>query len=542
MNTGKKQIFSGAGPDRRSLAWFLAFRVVVITLFLGGTAVFFLSGKMGGDIAPLLFLLLALSYFQSLVSALALLWVKRFRFFAQIQLLWDLLFVTLLILVTGGVDSAFSFVYLLIIVSGAFLLPRRQTIYVAGTAAILYGGLLDLQYFGYLIAFKDKIPAAYEPYLYTVFIHVVAFLLTGFLSGTLAERWRSSEAELHRKKIDYQELERLNRTILSHISSGLMIVNRRGRIRSFNKAAEEITGYRLEEVYDQSITRLFPQLLVLKGAEYQIVSRAEALVEDRHKSKIILGYATTLIKDHQENDVGLLVAFQDLTQLKETEIQLQRADRLAAVGRLASGMAHEIRNPLASISGSVQLLLEGASLTEEDSRLMGIVLREADRLTKLLTDFLLFVKPRSPRMEKLQVDRLFTELKDILATDNRFTKIEFSVVCPARAVLFADRDMLRQALWNLFINAADAMPEGGAIELLFEEKANMLCVSDSGSGIPPEIRNEIFDPFFSTKAKGTGLGLATVFSIIEAHGGSIDLGESKLGGARISLYFQPGQD
>lgn len=534
---GKFQIFSGQ-LDRRSLVWFLTFRVAVITLFLGGTAIFFLSGKMRGDIAPYLFLLLTLSYLQALISALALLWVRRYRLYAQLQFVWDLLFVTALILITGGVDSAFPFVYLLVIISASFLLSRRQTIYVAGTAAILFGGLLDLQFFGYLKIIHSESPRIAGPYIYAVFVHVFAFLLTGLLSGTLAERWRKSEAELQRKRIDYQELERLNRTILSHISSGLMMINRRGRIRSFNTAATDITGYQLEEVYDREVVEIFPTLLLLDSSGYKIESRAEAVIENRTKEKIVLGYATIPIRDHRETDVGLLMTFQDLTQLKEAEMQLQRADRLAAVGRLASGMAHEIRNPLASISGSVQLLLEGASLSDEDSRLMGIVLREADRLSKLLTDFLVFARPCRPEKKAIQVLELFGELGDILAADTRFKDVRLEIECVENAVLLVDRHMLQQALWNLLLNASDAMGRGGRVCLVFD-RLGRVCVEDSGSGIAPDVGDKIFDPFFSTKEKGTGLGLATVFSIMEAHGGFIELGESRYGGAAFCLNFQP---
>jgi len=535
--TEQRHLFSGQSLDRRSLAWFLAFRVAIITIFLGGTAGFFLSGKMGGDVAPHLFLLLALSYLQALISALVLSWVKRFRFFAQIQLFWDLLFVTSIIVITGGIESAFSFVYLLVIISGSFLLTRRQTIYIAGTAAILYGGLLDLQYFGYLQNMLGETSRVSWTYLYSVFVHVIAFLLTGFLSGTLAERWRSSEAELQRKSIDYEELERLSRTILSHISSGLMIINRRGRIRSFNKAASDITGYRLEEVYDHDVSDLFAGLPVIDASGFRLVSRSEAVIENKKEDKVTLGFATTLIKDYHETDVALLVTFQDLTQLKKTEVQLQRADRLAAVGRLASGMAHEIRNPLASISGSVQLLLEGAQLSDEDSRLMGIVLRETDRLSKLLTDFLVFANPRPPENVRFKIIELFSELKNILAADQRFKGVALEFDCPATATLNADRNMLRQSLWNLLINATDAMSGVGTLKLSFVDDLKLLSVEDSGPGIDPKICLTIFDPFFSTKEKGTGLGLATVFSIMQAHGGRVELAESQLGGAAFHLYF-----
>lgn len=409
--------------------------------------------------------------------------------------------------------------------------------FVSGTAAILYGGLLDLQYFGYLRILNNEIPTASEPYLYSVFVHVVAFLLTGLLSGTLAGRWRSSEEELQRKSIDYQELERLNRTILSHISSGLMIINRRGRMRSFNAAAVEITGYQLEDVYDRDVRDVFPNLPVINDEGYCLVTRAETITENSLQQKIVLGYATTLIKDHQENNVGLLITFQDLSQLKEVEEQLKRNDRLAAVGRMASGMAHEIRNPLASISGSLQLLLEGTKLSDEDSRLMSIVLREADRLSKLLSDFLIFARPRPPERTEINISLLFAECQDLLAGDERFRGIALEIESPQDAVLVADVNMLRQAIWNLFLNATDAMDRSGTLKILFDKHLKCLTVEDDGPGIDLDIRHRVFDPFFSTKEKGTGLGLATVFSIVDAHGGHIELNEGQSGGAAFHLYF-----
>jgi two-component system sensor histidine kinase PilS (NtrC family) len=525
-------------PDRRGLAWFLAFRVAVITLFLGGTAVFFLQGKMGSQSAPYLFLLLALSYLQSLISALSLLQIKRFALFAKLQLFWDLGFATCLLLITGGIESPFAFIYLLVIISGSFLLPRRQTLYMAATAAIFYGGLLDLQYFGYLPNFfRPPTQQDAAVYLYTVFVHVFAFLLCGLLSGALAERWQRSEAELQRKKIDYQELEQFNRTIVSHISSGLMMINRQGRIRSFNQAAQDITGYRLEEVYDRRPEEIFPQLKLKEQAQYPFISRAEAQIENQRHEKIVLGYATMPIRGHQNAEDGLLVTFQDLTQLKIIEAQLQRADRLASVGRLAAGMAHEIRNPLASISGSVQLLLEESQLNPQDQRLMEIVQREAERLSKLLSDFLEYARPRPLCKQILPLATFLNELKDFVSGDSRFSHIHLDIQCPSDVTLHVDADMLRQALWNLLLNAVDAMQGQGLLSIVYDPVKKSLQVSDTGPGIAPEIRSTVFDPFFSTKEKGTGLGLAIVHSFMDLHDGRIYLGESTSGGATFHLIF-----
>ena len=528
-----------SGPDRRSLIWYLACRVGVITLLLGGAAVFYLQGHVESEAAPLLFVLLGLSYLQALLSLMLLRWVQKYGFFTQLQLVWDLLFVTILIFVTGGAESVFSFVYLLIIVSASLLLSRRYTIITAASAAILFGGLLDLQYFGYLdwlIAQPDA--ASSGPFLYAVFVHVIAFFLTAFLSGTLAERWRLSEAKLQRKQIDYEELEKLNQTILSHINSGLLMTNRSGRIRSLNRAAAEIIGYSLEDVYDTEISDLFPQIVFFQDNQYNLVSRAEGRYTKSDGSEGVLGYASTKVLDRNGEDIGMLVTFQDLTRFKKIENELQRADRLAAVGRLASGMAHEIRNPLASISGSVQLLLEAENVSQADRRLMSIVVREADRLSELLTDFLLFARPKPPSPEMVDVSLVLDELAELLRADARFEGIVIEKEYSPAVEIYLDRSQVRQALWDLAVNSAEAMEDGGILSLGVLAEMNCIYVEDSGPGIPEEVQGQIFDPFFSTKEKGTGLGLASVYSIVEAHGGSLEVVSGKSGGARFNLYFK----
>ncbi|PLX89801.1 MAG: PAS domain-containing sensor histidine kinase [Desulfuromonas sp.] len=528
-----------SGPDRRSLIWYLACRVGVITLLLGGAAVFYLQGHVESEAAPLLFVLLGLSYLQALLSLMLLRWVQKYGFFTQLQLVWDLLFVTILIFVTGGAESVFSFAYLLVIVSASLLLTRRYTIITAASAAILFGGLLDLQYFGYLdwlIAQPEATSSG--PILYAVFVHVIAFFLTAFLSGTLAERWRLSEAKLQRKQIDYEELAKLNQTILTHINSGLLMTNRSGRIRSLNRAAAEIIGYSLEDVYDTDISELFPQIIFFQDGQYNLVGRAEGRYVKADGSEGILGYASTRVLDLNGEDIGMLVTFQDLTRFKKIENELQRADRLAAVGRLASGMAHEIRNPLASISGSVQLLLEDENVNQADRRLMSIVVREADRLSELLTDFLLFARPKLPSPEMVDVSLVLDELTELLRADARFEGIVIEKEYSPAVQICLDRSQVRQALWDLAVNSAEAMEGGGVLSLGVLDEQNCIYVEDSGPGIPEDLQGQIFDPFFSTKEKGTGLGLASVYSIVEAHGGTLEVVSGKSGGARFNLYFK----
>ncbi len=240
----------------RSLVWYLACRTAVITLLLGGVAIFYLQGNLDHSAVPLFFLL-AIAYAEALIVALLLRRARLIPVLTHLQIIWDVLFVTILILITGAVESVFSFAYLLVIIGTSFLLSRRLTIIAAATAAVLFGSILVLQLYQQLPFFQIDKDIADATFFNAVFVHYVAFFLTAILSGTLADRWRRSEAQLQRKIIDYAELERLNRMILAHINSGVMLVNPSGMIRLFNRAASDITGLTLHQVYDRPVVELF---------------------------------------------------------------------------------------------------------------------------------------------------------------------------------------------------------------------------------------------------------------------------------------------
>jgi len=528
--------------DNRSLTWYLICRTAVIALLLGGAAIFYLNGSADPALITPLFLLIGIAIAEAFISVLVLKKISNTNLFSQIQIVWDLLFVSALILLTGGIESVFSFAYLLVIISASFLLSRRLTVLSAACAVIMFGGILDLQFFNYLAPFNLFRSASDGTFFSAIFVHGVAFFLTSILSGTLAERWRQSEAQLQRKTVDYDELEKMNRTILSHISSGLMLINSEGKICSFNRAAAVITGLSLQDVYDQDATEMFPGLAVSSTVTRKPLNRSEGYFVTKNGERLILGYATTPARGSQGEDLGILVTFQDLTQLKKVEEDLKRTDRLAAVGRLAAGMAHEIRNPLASISGSVQLLMEAETAQPEDLRLMGIVVKEADRLNGLLTDFLEFAKPQQPVKKTVNVASILDQLVEMLVADPRFEGIEISKKYPDIFNLVMDHSLILQALWNLSINAAEAMQGQG--RLVFRVEHNeipSIIVEDNGPGIDDEIKGRVFEPFFSTKDKGTGLGLAAVYSVVEAHGGMVTVERGISGGARFSLNFVPGE-
>jgi two-component system sensor histidine kinase PilS (NtrC family) len=538
MTTAEIVQKSGVKNNNRSLTWYLICRTAVITFLLGGAAFFYLNGEANRTLIFPLFLLIGVAYAEALGSAIALKKISNTNLLTQIQIVWDLLFVSVLIPLTGGLESVFSFAYLLVIISASFLLTRRLTIMAAACAIILFGGILYLQYVNGLSFFNLSRSVPDGTFFSTLFVHGVAFFLTAILSGTLAERWRLSEEQLQRKTVDYAELEKMNQTILAHISSGLMLINAEGKIHSFNRAATSITGLSFQDVYNRDATKIFPGLPLSPIITTEPLNRAEGYFVKNDGQKLILGYATTLAKGSQGENFGILVTFQDLTQLKRVEEDLKRIDRLAAVGRLAAGMAHEIRNPLASISGSVQLLMEAKTVQPDDLRLMGIIVKEAERLNGLLTDFLEFAKPKQPQTEAVNVASILDQLIEMLTTDPRFDHIEISREYPKVYILELDRNLILQALWDLAVNATEAMQGQGELTFSIGPKGKpAIIVEDSGPGIDNEIRGRIFEPFFSTKQEGTGLGLANVYSVIEAHGGMVTVERGAGGGARFSLLF-----
>ncbi len=537
--------FAHSNP-RRLLFWYLAIRLLVVCLFLGGTIFYQLrQGTWASSpSARYLTYLAALAVLQTLASGYHLTQIRRFRHFINAQIGWDLVFVTLVIYLTGGVESLYSFFFILVIIAASIFCPRPQLLLVASAASIFYGSLLDLQYYGYLHLYGGPaLPQNLNHYdvFYAVFLNVGAFYLTALLSGTLAERLRRSEEEREKREIDYGELERLNQAILTNINSGLMVINPAGRIRSFNHAASKITGNSLEQVYNRPVEAIFPEFDAFDRDALERVDRGEMLFRRNENEVLTLGYSASRVVDRNNKNLGLLIAFQDLTGVKTLEEQLKRADRLAAVGRLASGMAHEIRNPLASISGSVQLLLEEDKVSEQDRHLMKIVVKEADRLSLLLSDFLNFARPAPLQLQQVDMAALLDELIALLSASGHFQHVAIEKAYRGPIPMQVDPMKMHQVLWDLLLNAGEAARPEGRIRVEVDSALGQIVVEDSGKGIAEKDRDKLFEPFFTTKDKGTGLGLANVYANIEAHQGRIHVESGSLGGARfvISLPGQP---
>lgn len=527
---------------RNQVVWYLFLRVVFISLFLGGTILFQVRLQFAATEIQLtsLYLLFGVSYLEALASAAFLATIRRWAHFIFLQLLWDLVFATILIVLTGGLESPFSFLYILVILVASSFFALREILVVAAVAAILFGTALDLQFYGYWptpLIISDRPAVEARQVMFTVFLNFTAFLLSAVLAGIFANRLRRSQQELEQQLIDYEELERLNRAISASTTSGLMLVNKDGRIRSFNSAAENMTGYTLQQVYDRDVRKIFPYFDIFADGHFRVVQHDDVeVIDHRHEMKIF-GYSTSLLQTFPDQLSGLLVSFQDLTELKLMEERLNRADRLAAVGKLASGLAHEIRNPLASISGSVQLLMESAALRNEDRHLMDIVVREADRLGKLLGDFLSFARPAKPNCSKVDPVQLLDEVVAMFELDPRYDGVKVRRDYGVAVNWYVDEAQLRQVVWNLLTNAAEAMLPEGEIRIGIESDGAVLYVEDDGPGVPVENRTQIFDPFFSTKDRGSGLGLSISYTIVAAHNAEIRATSALSGGARFEIVW-----
>lgn len=540
-------------PERR-LRLFIVARVVVTILFLVSIAV--LKQQDPEAIESIAFRgmmrLMASSCLFSLLSLVVLRYVAWHQLITYLQIIWDLLFVTLLLVFTDGIASPYSFLYLLAIMNAGMLLSRREALYTAALCGILYGAMVDLQFYGFLSTIGLSPLAALQKgegvVFYTIFLHLTGFMLTAFVAGYLSERARSSEDALRVTEINYAELRQLHSMIVENIEYGLMTVSRHGLIQVFNPFVQQLTAYSQEEAYGKPVASVFP-LLPLGDREPACRQQGEFSYRPPTGEPLVVGYTVIPFADADEALAGRIVTLRNLTEIRQMELALKRADRLAALGELSARMAHEIRNPLAAISGSVQLLAGHGALREDEARLLSIVLRESDRLNDLISEFLAYARPAPPILEHFDLVPFIRDLVTLLAADPRFDKIDIQTSLPNSLTLVADQRQLQQVLMNLLQNAAEAMPSGGPITLLAGVQQAIddngtkfslirLAVEDHGCGLEPETRQHLFEPFWTTKPTGTGLGLATVYRIIESHGGTIQA-EDRDGGGTIFTILLP---
>jgi two-component system sensor histidine kinase PilS (NtrC family) len=525
---------SGARERRTRLTYVLLFRVVVVSLLLGARLFEEAStpdGMAFGFTAGLG--LLILSYASSIALSL---WLRGERSVAEIdliaavQIIFDLASATALVHLTGGIESQLVFTYL-IIVAGAGLLFTRGTLWTAVAAVVSFSALLLLRHFGLVPRVGQLGPSPTREVLRAILQNSVAILATGVLASRLAVEVARASASLVRASAEFEDLATLYADVVRSLSSGLVTLNVDGRVATVNQAAVAILGIAEADLVGRPIGSSIPAVAELLTPARQ-VRREEITFHDPQRKPRRLGITLSPLVDARDVQVGQIVTFQDLTELRAMEEAITRQKRLAAIGRLAAGVAHEIRNPLAAISGSIELLVaSGVGESQENKELSQIVLREVARLNGLITELLEFARPRTPDLQRLDLSDAVEELVRVFQNDKqlRDTQVELSAAGPL--MVEADAGQLRQVVWNLLRNAAEAAPRG-TIHVRVERKGTRaeLVVRDEGPGIDDEHLSRVFEPFFSTKESGTGLGLPTVHRIVEEHHGTVELVRNEGGG------------
>jgi len=521
---------------KKNLQWLMALRVIITTFLLGATAYIQIRERYLYLFPSLdyIYIFISFTYFLTIVYGFLLSKIKNLRAMAYQQILGDVVLTTILIYITGGTESIFSFVYLFSVISASMILYGRGGLIVASMSTILFGLLLNLEYYGVLIPLGRKgieytVHDAHY-FFYLLGMNMAAFYLVAILSSHISQRLKEVEAELERKKIDYSKLEALYRDIVENVESGLISLDRDGHIGFLNKAGEDILGYRFDELYKESVSKIFPWMDLKRKGQL----RGEAIFKKKDGKDIFLGFSISPSRDIG----GKVMVFQDITKVKEMEEQVMRSEKLAAIGELAAGIAHEIRNPIASISGSTEILKEELGGSNHLKPLMDIILREADRLNRLVTDFLQFSKPALPQKEVFPLKDLINEtLLSLRGNPDWNQDVKVEVQIPNSLSLYGDSGQLRQVFLNLFLNAVQAMPHGGILHISALNRDGLVEVSvqDTGVGIPQEIKGKIFDPFFTTKENGTGLGLTIVHQIIKNHQGEIQVKSEFARGTKVTL-------
>lgn len=523
---------------KQGLQWLMGARLLVAGVLLGGTLALTFDAKTGFTaFTPSMLLSLAgATFFASVLFASWALWGKRIEVLAVVQFAWDALLVTGLVYITGAAGSVLSMLYGIVILMAALLLGARASYLTALGCGGLYLVVGVAVANGWIDAPPDQPSRQYSletPELgFAVLSNMLGLALVAGLAGSLAGRLRQTGGALRRAAESAATLARLNDDIVRSLSSGLLTTDLAGEIQTANAAAGDILTSTTTALQGRPLIDFLPVHVTVPDAP----RRGEGEAQRATGEAFPVGFTANPLVGTDGAITGTVVSFQDLTDIRLLERNAERAERLAVLGRLAAGLAHEIRNPLSSISGSVQLVREANALGDEDRHLLGIVLSEVERLDELVSTMLFVGRPQEPNRSPVDVSLVAAEVVAMAEQGpgaRHEVHIELETVEGA-VICLGDPDQLRQVVWNLLKNAVQATPAGGAVHLSVRSADDgdaVIEVADDGAGVDEESSDRLFDMFTSGREHGVGLGLALVKQIVDGHGGTVTARNGPSGGA-----------
>ena len=530
----------------------MIFRIATVTLFLGASVVMQVKGSQTFFFAPIyaVYLIVVAVYLLTILFAGIFDQVRNERAFAKAQIAVDLAIYTLMVYLTGGHDSPFSFLFVFSILWSSLAL-RSGGYWAASVSALLYGTIVDLMYFGIVsppLPLSVSQHGAVNPWdvLGRVALNIAAFFAVGFLGQQMAKRYTMASEALTEKAADLEKLQHLSDVVFDSINSGIAVLDAGGGVRSMNSSAYEILGLGPVRQGIQPPPDAFGNIPLDELCFLAVgkkLDRWEGSFTTRYQENRVMGLSISPLKEPER---GFVVIFQDLTELRRLEEKLKRAEKLTALGQMAASIAHEVRNPLASMSGSIQILKDSLHLEEDDRKLMDIILTETGRLDYLVGDFLTYARPPTPQFQDADLRKIIEETVRFFESSPESASARISLDLPADpAVLSVDQSQMRQVLLNLLKNSADSFAGSGNIWIsLKREEGNsgwetILTLSDDGAGIPEDMLPVLFEPFKTTKERGSGLGLAIVYQLIDAHQGRIDVQSREGAGTLITISLPP---
>jgi two-component system, NtrC family, sensor histidine kinase PilS len=507
--------------ERQWLAWLVKVRILILT-FLLGLELAIVQLTPASFPLHLFITVILLWYTISVFYLLLLSFWQEYRIQSLLQVLTDMVLVSLVIYVTGGVDSSFNFLYPLVIIVACILLPRVWAYLTAALAFILYGTVLELTYFEVIPSYSTTHPEV-KALQAIILINLFGYLAVAYLAGLLVSKLRQVDVKLKHTSGVLEDLQALHENIIQSITEGLITTGLDGHITFVNSAAQKLLECTEHQLLGEAIHRLFLDPLPQVDSERPHAEVRLVLPNGYRKTFRVLVSALTV---PERGTLGYVYTFDDLTEIRRLEREIRMQDRLAAVGRLAAAIAHEIRNPLTSIAGAVHLLSGIPDLSDEHRQLLQIVTRESERLNGIITDFLAYSRGRQYQFKKVDLlpllEDTLTLLEHRVSAENRAIRVarKYKV---SEAWTMADGDRIKQVFWNFCENAVRAMPEGGTLTVTVEASGSAweMSFADTGPGMSPQLIEKAFEPFQSQFEGGTGLGLAIVYQIVQAHEGKV---------------------